>query len=196
MVGEFFVVGGGVDLGVDAALKIGHFLGPFVDEEDNAVALGVVFDHAVGDIVEEGGLARAGRGHDEPAGAFPYGAEEVHDAGGHTAVLCFEADLLVRGDGDHLLESIAAFAFFEEGPVHLFNETDFRVWEALVLLGFTFDETALFELEALDQLARDERVVGLGFPVAGRVDQLSGLVLEDFKDAGNGNFVVAGWLLV
>jgi hypothetical protein len=70
VIGEVLVVRGGVNLGFDGALEIGDFLGAFIDEEDDEVAIGMVFDDSVGDIVQEGGFASAGRGDDEATGAF------------------------------------------------------------------------------------------------------------------------------
>ena len=70
MVLQLFVVGRSVNFGIHAAFKVSHLLGALVDEKHKAVALGMVFDHAVGDIVQNSGLTGAGRGDYETTGAF------------------------------------------------------------------------------------------------------------------------------
>ncbi len=75
------VIGTGEHLDIgEGTLEIGHFFGPLVDEEDHEVDLVlVILEEALGDVVEEGGLAGAGRGDNEPALSAPDGSDEIDD---------------------------------------------------------------------------------------------------------------------
>jgi hypothetical protein len=64
-----------------AALEVGDFLRALVDEQDHHMALRIVFDHAERHVAQQGGLAGAGRGDDQAAGAFADGAEQIDRAG-------------------------------------------------------------------------------------------------------------------
>ena len=76
------VEGGTDDFGLHRALHVRHFLGAFVDEQDDEHHLGVVGGDGVGDVLQEHGFAGAGRGDDEPALAHADGGHEVHHPGG------------------------------------------------------------------------------------------------------------------
>ena len=53
--------------GRHGAPNFGHFLGTFVDEEDDQFHLRMILHHRIGDVLEEGRLAGARRGDDEAA---------------------------------------------------------------------------------------------------------------------------------
>ena len=77
------LVEGGTDhFGLDAALHVRHFLGPLVDEQHDEDDLRVVLGDAVGDVLEEHGLAGAGGGDDQAALAHADRRHQVHDPGG------------------------------------------------------------------------------------------------------------------
>ena len=150
----------------------------------------MVFDHAVSDVVKEGGFAGAGRGDDEAAGSFADGAKEIHDAGGEAGVVGFKKEVLTRRNGGHLLEGETTLAFIERQPIHCFNEADFGIWKFWVMKGFGDDCITCLELKAFNKFTRNEGVIGGRFSVAGRFEQLTGLIGKDLQKTGDRDFII------
>src|SRR5690606_38070491 len=67
----------GNDLPIYRALHVGDFLRSLVDQEDDQEYLGVVVGDRLGDVLEEHGLTRARRRHDQRALALPLRADQV-----------------------------------------------------------------------------------------------------------------------
>src|SRR3546814_10323547 len=59
------VEGRGDDFAVHAALHVGDFLGPFVDQQDDQIDLGMVVGDRLGDILQQHGLTRTRRRDDQ-----------------------------------------------------------------------------------------------------------------------------------
>src|SRR3546814_18667159 len=74
------VEGRGDDFAVHAALHVGDFLGPFVDQQDDQIDLGMVVGDRLGDILQQHGLTRTRRRDDQRALALALRADEVDDA--------------------------------------------------------------------------------------------------------------------
>ena len=130
------------------------------------MALRVVFVYASRDVVEDRGLARAGRCHDQPSLPFPDGAEEVHYPVGHATVFCLEPQLLARCEGREIRKTRGHSTGFDREPIDLFDVADLRIGIAVVVLGETFDPASLLEFESANQFLGDKRVGVAGFPVA------------------------------
>ena len=99
-----FVEGGTVYLSFNTAHHVGDFFGSFADECNHEMDVGGVGGHAVGDLLEDGGLAGLGRGDDESALSAANGGYEVDEPGGKLGALAFELDVFVRGDGREVFE--------------------------------------------------------------------------------------------
>jgi hypothetical protein len=80
----------------DGHAEVRHFLGALVHEEDDDRHLGVILEHRLGDLLEQDGLARARRGHDEPALAAADGRDEIHGAHGQLVGGGLEPEPLMR----------------------------------------------------------------------------------------------------
>ena len=172
---EIAVVRAGVKLGLrDGALDLGDLLGTLVDQKDNELHLGVVLHHGVGDVLEQGGLAGAGRGDDEAALPLSDRRHEIHDTGGEALGDSLELDPLVRADGGQ---------FLEEGDVHELRgigSLDLGGAEELdatgAAAGLTLDENAVAEVVLADDFRGDEDVVlGRGVGALGLAEESESL---------------------
>ena len=100
------VVAGGDDLGLlaDLHLEVGDFLGPLVHQEHHHHHLGMVGEHRLGDLLEQHGLAGAGRGHDQAALPSTDRRDHVQRAHGELVPGELELELLVRMDRGEAFE--------------------------------------------------------------------------------------------
>jgi hypothetical protein len=99
------LVKGGTDhFGLDAALHVRHFFGPLVDEQHDEHDLGVIGGDAVGQVLEQHGLAGAGSGDDETPLAHAHGGHQVHDPGGEVVRVGLELEPLVGIEGRQVIE--------------------------------------------------------------------------------------------
>ena len=98
------VRGGRQHLRGHGAAEVRHLLRPLVDEQQDEVHLGMVLRDGLAQVLEERGLARLGRRHDEPALAAPDGGDEVDDAQARLRLLRGQPEGLVRVDGHEVLE--------------------------------------------------------------------------------------------
>src|SRR5215217_721162 len=96
------------DVRLGRALHVGDLFGPLVGEQDDEVHLGVVVADGVGDLLHQRGLARLGRGDDQPALALPDGAHQVHDPGRDLGRVVLQAQPLQRVQRGQVLEVAAA----------------------------------------------------------------------------------------
>ena len=141
----------------DRAADFGDFFRALVDEEDYQFHLLVVFDHGVGDVLEERGFSGARRSHDEPALAFADGRHEVHDACRVALGHGFQPDALVRVDrcefleDREVLESVRIFPF-------QFCEAE-ELGSAIAAAGFPADPHAVAEAVFADDFGGDKNVV-------------------------------------
>jgi hypothetical protein len=71
-----------IDFALHRPLHVGHFLGPFVDQKDDQVALRVVRCDRMGDVLQQNRLTGPRRRHDQRPLAFADRTDEVDDAGG------------------------------------------------------------------------------------------------------------------
>jgi hypothetical protein len=114
---EIAVVGTGVEFGLrHGAPDLGDLLRALVHEQDDELHLGVILHYGVGDVLEQGGLAGAGRGYDESALPFADGRHEVDDACGEALGHCFQRDALIRTDRGQLLKERDVINFSGASP--------------------------------------------------------------------------------
>ena len=99
-----FVEGGAYHFGLHRALHVRHFLGPLVDQQHDENDFRVIPGDAVGDILQEHGLAGPGRGHDEPPLALADGGHEVHDAGRVVVRIRLQTQALVGIKGGQIVK--------------------------------------------------------------------------------------------
>ena len=84
--GDLDMAGGGLverrgdHLRGGVSLHVGHFLGAFVDQEDDHMHIGMVGGNRVGHLLHQDGFARAGRGDDQHALPESNRRHQVHDS--------------------------------------------------------------------------------------------------------------------
>ena len=172
---DLLVVGGRPDLGGrDAALEIGHFLRPFVHEEDHDVALGIIFQDTQGHVAEQRCLAGAWRSHNQAAGALADRAEQIDGARRHPAVLHFHFQELIGRNRRERSELVPGAAVFKGHSVHRLDETHLRIWKtAIRRKSRAADHGACAQLEAADELLGHEWVRRSAFAAAAQIEQLA-----------------------
>ena len=161
--GGGFVEGGGDDLGLDGALHFGHFLGTFVDEEDEESDVGVVGDDRVGDVLHQDRLAGLRRSDDQGALALADRGDHVDDAAREVLVaahVALEHEMLVREERRQVLEQHAVLDALGRQAVDGVDAHECEV--AFAVLGradLAFDRVAGVKIEAADLGGRDVDVV-------------------------------------
>src|ERR1700722_8865174 len=101
MLGGHIVECGADDLAVgapDFAPHVRDFLGSLVDEEDEELALRMVLQDAVGNLLKKDSLARARRCYDEAALSFADRSEHVNNAQFDVKRFSAQEEALVRVD--------------------------------------------------------------------------------------------------
>jgi len=169
----------------DTAFEIGDLLGAFVHQQDHHMAFRVILQHAESDVAEQGGLAGAGRGDDEPRGFLCRAGRRGPFA---RVVMRWsfisELQLLDRRDGRQLGEIGEAAPLVDLEAVDLLDEANLGVGESRSFRGGGGgDDAALLQLEAADQLARDEGIRRPGFAVARKIEAGYRLVVVEVEDA-------------
>ena len=163
MTGGGFVEGGGDDLGLDGALHFGHFLGTFVDEEDEESDVGVVGDDRVGDVLHQDRFAGLRRSDDQGALALADRGDHVDDAAREVLVaahVTLEHEMLVREEWRQVLEQHAVLDALGRQAVDGVDAHECEV--AFAVLGradLAFDRVAGVKIEAADLGGRDVDVV-------------------------------------
>ena len=147
---QVLVVGGGHDFGLDRALEIGDFLRALVNEQDHRMDFRMVGGDGVGDLLENGGLARARRGDDQTAGAFADGRDQVNDPRFDQVGGGFELELFDRVNGGQVLEAHGLGVVLKGHFVDLVHRLELRAVAAMRRLGGPRDEAALAQETALD----------------------------------------------
>ena len=185
---EIAVVGAGVEFGLrDGAANLRNLFGTLVDQQDDELHLGVVFHDGIGDVLKEGGLAGAGRRHDESALALANRRHEIDDARGEALWDGLEFDALVRTNGGQ---------FLEVGDIHVLGwilPLDLGGPEKLdatgTATGLSLDKNAVAQVELSDHLGGDEDVVlGGGVSTLGLAEESEALARDLDNTLGVGWF--------
>src|SRR5690349_22805853 len=187
------VVGRVVERGVDdlalhRALHVGDLFRPLVDEDDHEMALGVVLGDGVGDRLQDRGLARLGRRHDQAALALADGADEVDDPGEHVARVGLQAEPFLRVQRHQLGELRPGQGLLRVQAVDLVQpDQGVELLPALALARLpdgALDDVALAQAVLAHLGERDVHVVRTG-QVAGGADERVALRVEHVQDAGD-----------
>src|SRR6266536_2912020 len=113
------VEGRGDHLRPGRALHVGDLFRPLADQQDDQDHLGIVDADRVGDLLHQGGLARLGRGHDQPALALADRAHDVHDPGRDLRRGVLEPETLVGVQRGEVFEVLAVARGIGLHPVDL-----------------------------------------------------------------------------
>ena len=189
MVGGF-VEGAGHNLGLHAALHIGHFLRALVDEKHDFVDLRMIVRDCVGYALEEHGLTGFGLGDDESALALAYRREHVHYAAGRVGGVgtSGEVELLVREERGEEVKGNAVTDEFRLAAVHHGNLYQREVFVAFARrTDLSGNGVAVLEGVLLDLLLGDIDVVGRIEVVVVRTAEEAIAVGHDFQHAGGHN---------
>ena len=192
---QVLVVGGGDDLGLDGALEIGDFLRALVNQQDHGVDFGVIGGDGVGDLLEDGRLARARRGDDQPARAFADGRDQVNDARFQQIGRGFQVDLLDGINGGEVLEADGLGVDVKGLVVDLVDGFELGAVAAVGRLGFAGDQAAFAQEVALDGVGRDEDVAGFGMIVVLAGAKETKALFGDFKKACPWSVALWRWAL-
>ena len=169
---------------LDGALHLGHFLGPLVDQQDDDVALGMVAQDAVGDLLQEDGLAGARRGDDQAALALADRRDQVDDAHVDLLGVGFEHQPAVGMQRRQVVED---HFLREDVGIVVVDRLDAEQGEvAFVLLGranLPGDDGAGAQAETANLARRDVDVVGAGEIVVVGAAQEAEAVGQDFERA-------------
>ena len=101
------VEGGGDDLGAHAALHLGDFLGPLVDEQDDQVHVRMVVHDGLGDVLQHHRLAGFRLRDDQATLATADWRDQIEDAPGDVlgrAIAAFKPERLAREQRGEILE--------------------------------------------------------------------------------------------
>ena len=102
-----FVERGGDDLALHAALHVGNFFRPLVDQQDQQEHFGMVVGDRLGDVLQQHRLTRTRRGDDQRALAFALRRDDVDHSRGlvlHRRVQCVERQLLIGIERGQIVE--------------------------------------------------------------------------------------------
>jgi len=155
---EITVVGTGVEFGLrHGASDLGHLLGAFVHEQDDEFHLGVILHHGIGDVLEQGGLAGAGRGYNESTLTFADGRHQVDHACGESLWHCFQRDALIRTDRGQLLKERDVDKLLGGIPLDLGRAEKLGAPGTAACLPL--DENAVTQRVLTDHLGSDENIV-------------------------------------
>src|SRR6266536_617142 len=113
------VEGRGDHLRPGRALHVGDLFRPLADQQDDQDHLGIVDADRVGDLLHQGGLARLGRGDDQPALALADRAHDVHDPGRDLRRGVLEPETLVGVQRGEVFEVLAVARGIGLHPVDL-----------------------------------------------------------------------------
>ena len=180
------------DLGLDGTLKIRDFLRAFINEQHHRVDFRVVRGDGVADLLEDGGLAAARRGDDQPARAFANRRDEVNDARFEQFGSGFEVELFNRVNGGEVFKTDGLGVFLERHVVDFVNGLELRTRAAMWRLRRSSDMAALAQKAAADGVGRDKDVGGFGVKMVGSRPQETEALLGNFQVAGTviGRFIV------
>ncbi len=186
MPGGGLVEGGRDHLATHVALHVRHFLGALVDQKDNEDNLRVILGHRVGDVLQQDGLARLGRGDNQTALTEPDGVEEVDDAGGHLRAVVLQHQLPGRVEGGQVVEEnplpgLGAGRVDEVDPVHLLQGEEALAFPRLP--NGAGDGVAGPQREAAHLARAHVDVVRAGLVVAVRAAQKAETIRQELQDA-------------
>ena len=200
-----FVEGAGENLAAHAFHKVSHFLRALVDEQHDEFDLRVVLFDRGRDVLEQDGLAAAGRSADQPALALAQRSHDVHHARAEGFALpVFENDPLVGKERRELVERHRRRLAFQRVPV---LDLEHVLHTDKLFAGIARGPGAHFEFQAAAQIepphhrrrqkhivlergetvariAQDTHALTIDLENAVRLDHTAApaVVAEDFKD--------------
>ena len=182
---------GGDHLSGHAPLHVRHLFRPLVDQQDHQDDLLVVGRDAVGDVLQQDGLAGPRRGDDQTALPLSDRGEHVHDARGEILRVELQIQFFLRVEGGQVVEKDLVAGRFR--PL----EVDFvHLEEGEILLPF-LGGTDLAgngvprpQAEAPDLRGGDVDVVRTGEVVVIHRAEESEAVRQDLENSGPGDHAV------
>ena len=142
MVFDFFVIGGSINFRWHSSTEIRYFLGTLIYQYDHEVTVRVIFFHPFCDVMENRRFASPRRRHDQSSLAFANWTEEVKHPSGHSSVLRFQVEFVLRLDGCQLIKTKLLLSLLQSHAVHRMNVADLGVLTALVRVGIGLDDGA------------------------------------------------------
>ncbi len=176
------VKGSSHDLGLHRTGHVGHLLGPLPDEHDHEVQVGVVPRDAIGNLLEDGGLAGLGRRDDQAALAPADGGQHVQQARRQRKLPRLQRELFEGEDGRQPVEPGTPFRLFR---VHVVDRLDPQ--QAKVLFAFLWRADladhgiACSQPKAPDLRLRHIDIIRAGKQIAGA--QEANAIGHDVQDA-------------
>ncbi len=155
-------------LGFDRTLEIRDFLRAFVNEQHHDIDIGMVRGDGVADLLENGGLAAAGRGDNQPARALANRRDEVNDARFEQVGSGFEVELFNRVNGGEVFKADGLGVFLKRHFVDLVNGLELRTRAAMRRLRRPGDVAAFAQETAPDGVGRDKNIGRLRMKMVGR----------------------------
>ena len=181
---QFHVVGGSDDFRFHGTLKVGDFLGALVNQQDHRMHFRMVGGDGVANLLENGGLAGAGRRHDQTARAFADGCDEVNHPGFEQVRRGFELKFFDGVNAGQVLKAHGLGVFLERHGVDLVHGLELRTGAAVRRLGGAFNKAAFAQEAAADGVRRDKNIGGFGMEMILRRAEESETFFGDFEIAG------------
>ncbi len=169
------VEGGGDNLTLHAALHVGDFLGPLVDQQHDQEDFGMIVGDRLGDILQHHRLADARRRDDQRALALALRGNDVDDAGRLVLdgrVQRIEPQLLVRIERRQIVEIDAVANHIGIIEIDRGQLGEGKI--ALAILGradLTFHRVASAQAEFADLIRRNIDVIGTSQEIGFRAAQ-------------------------
>ena len=158
------------DLALDGPAHVRDLLGPLVDEQHHEVKIGVIGRDGLRHLLQEHGLARARRGHDQRPLALAERREQIHHTSRDRLLAGFETEPCLRVDRRQLVEHLDVDILVGRQALHFMDLSD--PWPLLPSsrLHEGLDRHAFAQSVPLDHrgwhegIASLTHVVGVGAP--------------------------------
>ena len=147
----------------------------------------------VADLLENGGLAAARRGDNQPARALANRRDEVNDARFDQIGAGFEVELFNRINGGEVFKADGLGVFLKRHFIDLVNGLELRTGAAVRRLGRASDIAALAQETAPDGVRCDKNVGRFGVKMVGDRAEETETLLGNLQIARTviGRFIVA-----
>ena len=146
----------------------------------------VVLGDGIGNLLQDGGLARARRGHNQPTGAFAEGCHHITDARFDQIRAGFQPVFFDWVNGRQVLEADGLGVVVKHHVIDFFDGLQLGAVAAVRRLGRPCHEAAFPQKIALDGVRRDENIRRFGMEMVLGGAEKTETFFGDFEIPGTG----------